>query len=394
MLSQEELLTLISDLETDRVERTTATKDTDKFAQAICAFANDLPNHRKPGYLLIGADRAGKVSGLSVTDELLLTLGAIRSDGNVLPQPAITVSKMALPEGEVVVVEVLPSDLPPVRYKGQVWIRVGPRRAIASEQDERILSERRTALAKTFDSRPCAGSTLTDLSLELFLVTYRANAVTREVIEANNRSVEEQLSSLRFYDLAKGCPTNAGLLLFGKDPATWMPGAYVQFVRFDGETLSAPVATEQRLSGDLLTQLKELDNLIPLHIAYRLESISALRERQQPDYPQVAIRELLMNAVMHRSYESTAPVRFYWFQDHIEIQSPGGLFGEASPENFPRQNTYRNPVVAEAMKVLGYVNKYGRGVLRAQEALTSNGNLPAEFAFDPGFVLASIRRAP
>jgi ATP-dependent DNA helicase RecG len=98
-----------------------------------------------------------------------------------------------------------------------------------------------------------------------------------------------------------------------------------------------------------------------------------------------------MNAVMHRDYASTAPLRITWFEDRLEIQSPGGLYGEASVTNFPRQTSYRNPVIAEAMKTLGYVNRYGRGVLRAQDALTRNGSPPAEFTFDPGFVLSTIR---
>ena len=110
------------------------------------------------------------------------------------------------------------------------------------------------------------------------------------------------------------------------------------------------------------------------------------------DYPTVAMRELLLNAIMHRSYESNAPVYFHWFADRIEIQSPGGLYGMASPENFPTRTDYRNPVVSEAMATLGYVNRFGRGVIRAQEALRQNGNPEAEFELqDPANVLATIR---
>ncbi len=65
-----------------------------------------------------------------------------------------------------------------------------------------------------------------------------------------------------------------------------------------------------------------------------------------------------MNAVLHRDYQSTSPIRYYQFSDRIEIQSPGGLYGDASPENFPRVNAYRNPIIAEAMHVLGYVNRF------------------------------------
>lgn len=87
MLTEDQLKGLLSDLEADHIERTESVNDTDKFGQAICAFANDLPNHRKPGYLLIGVKNNGALSGLTVTDALLKNLGGIRSDGNVLPQP-------------------------------------------------------------------------------------------------------------------------------------------------------------------------------------------------------------------------------------------------------------------------------------------------------------------
>ena len=151
---------------------------------------------------------------------------------------------------------------------------------------------------------------------------------------------------------------------------------------------------EKRFSGDLLTLLRELEAFITVPAQSRPVAESALRDRAESDYPQVAIRELLLNAIMHRSYESNAPVRFYWYDDRMEIQNPGGLYGMASPENFPRQTDFRNPVIAEAMATLGYVNHFGRGVIRAQDALLKNGNPEAEFTFEPANVLATIRRKP
>ena len=289
-------------------------------------------------------------------------------------------------------VEVLPSDLPPVRYKGRVWIRVGPSRRGANQQEERVLTERRTAYQTTFDARPCRGCTMDDLVPDLFQVTYLPAAVDRDVLAENSRSRDEQMASLRFYDLAAECPTNAGVLLFAKDPLRWIPGSYVQFVRWAGTTMASDAVAERRFSGDLLTVLREIETFMSLPAQSRPVAESAFRERSEADYPPVAVRELLLNAIMHRSYESNAPVRFNWFDNRIEIQNPGGLYGMASPENFPRQTDYRNPVVAAAMATLGYVNAFGRGVIRSQEALRRNGSLEAEFTFEPSHVLASIWR--
>ncbi|HUT04654.1 MAG TPA: ATP-binding protein [bacterium] len=394
MLTKDELVSILHDIESDRVERTTSIKDTDKFCQAVCAFANDLPNHRKPGYLIIGANDDGSLSGLKVTDQLLQNLGGIRSDGNILPLPAMTVQKRDdVPGGELALVAVLPSDIPPVRYKGQVWIRVGPRRAIASESEERILWERRTAFSATFDATPCFECRFEDLVPDLFSITYLPNAVAPEIIKENRRDVREQMSSLSFYDLQRNCATFAGALLFAKYARHWLPGAYVQFVRFDGVNITDEPIDEHQFAGDLLTVLRELDAFLPGQIRSRPVPVSVLRDEQIYDYPLFALREFLMNAIMHRSYQSNAPVRFYWFDDRVEIQNPGGLYGEATPENFPKQNAYRNPVVASAMKVLGYVHTFASGVLKAQEAIERNGNQPPEFTTDePHFFLVKVPR--
>ena len=393
MLSQEQLVGLLSDLESDHVERTESTSNSDKFGQAVCAFANDLPGHRQPGYLLVGVKDDGALAGLAVSDELLRNLGGIRADGNVLPQPAMNVSKFSLPGGDVAVVEVLPSDLPPVRYKGRVYIRVGPRKAVASEQEERILSERRVALAKSFDARPCAEAGIGDLALGQFDV-YRRESVDAETIAANHRTVEQQLASLRLFDADRNCPTNAGLLLVGKNPRFFLPGAYVQYLKLPGSTLTDLPEDQAEVSGDLLSMLTELGARARLLIQHTLRPAKALQEKVLGDYPEQALRELLMNAVMHRNYDSNTPIRFYAFNDHIEIQSPGGLYGEATRENFPTRNSYRNPVIAEAMKSLGFVNRFGYGVQRAQALLAENGNPPAAFEFDEHAVLVKVFRRP
>ena len=109
---------------------------------------------------------------------------------------------------------------------------------------------------------------------------------------------------------------------------------------------------------------------------------SLFRERNVWNYPDGAVRELVMNACMHRDYQSNMPIRLYQFDYYIEVMNAGGLYGEARPENFPSINDYRNPIVAEGMRVMKYVNKFNRGVTRVQEMLRDNGNPPAVFDFN------------
>ena len=347
----DEIRALINDLESDRVERTISTTNADKFGQAICAFANDLPDHRQPGYLFLGVMDDGKVKGLDVTDELLKNVAAIHTDGNIQPQPSMMVEKVSMEEGNIVMVKVEPSIFPPVRYKGRIWIRIGPRKGVANENDEHILMEKRRANVTSFDSSPCLNATMDDLDLQLFKHYYLPNAMSDDEIEEDRkegRSIKVQLSSFGFYDTRYDCPTNAGMLFFAKNLRRFIPGAYIQYVRFAGRDRTGDILMEHEFKANLCTTLKELETFVDTTIANRRPiPVSSTREDIFVDYPDWATRELLMNAICHRDYTSNGPIQF----------------------------------LAEAMKVLGFVNRHSRGVLRVQKDLKANENGEAVYDF-------------
>lgn len=377
------VIDLIHSTETFRIERTIATADKDKFCQAICAFSNDLPRSGKPGYLLIGVADDGSLNGLKVTDELLKYFSGLRTDGNILPIPTMTVDHVSFDDGDVIVIKVLPSTEPPVRYKGRCYIRIGPRKDIATQTEENLLSEKRVSATKTFDMNPCREATLNDLDLAAFSRLYLPKAVAEDVLESDNRDIKEQLASLRLYDKHADCPTNAAILLFGKNTKYFFPGAYIQHVVFDGFDNAADILNQNEFSGSLVNMLPRLEAFVETSIIQKRPSpVSMLQERILVNYPQWAIRELLMNAVMHRDYRGNTPTKFYQYSDRLEIVNPGGLYGNARPENFPDVNDYRNPVIAEALRVLGYVNKFNRGIARVQKELVENGNGKAIFTVD------------
>lgn len=375
MLTKDELLELIRDIESSRAERTVSVNDTDKFCEAVCAFANDMPDSKQNGYLLVGVHDDGRLSGLKATDSLLKNLAAIRSDGNVLPIPVMNVETFHLPEGDVVVVEVAPAVLPPVRYRGRTWIRVGPRRAIATPEEEDLLIERRRAKFPTFDSMPCPQARLDDLDLELFKHGFLPKAFDEGTLASETRTIERQLEALCFYSTEFGCPTNAGIILFGKNPLRFLPGDYIQFVQFAGKDRASDIVNQQMFRGCLLNVLPEVDTFVKTAIAKnRPVPVTILREKAVFDYPKWPIRELMMNAIMHRDYRSTGPTMFYQYADRIELLNSGGLYGRVNRENFPDENDYRNPIIADAMRTLGYVNRFGRGIGRVRTELIDNGN--------------------
>ncbi|MDP2371951.1 ATP-binding protein [Rhodoferax sp.] len=400
-LSDDQLAALLDDLESDRVERKSAWAGSapESVPKAVCAFANDLPNHNQPGIVFIGANDDGTPSGIAVTDQLLLTLANLKSAGRIVPPPTMTVEKRRLKGADMAVIAVMPADSPPVMFEGRIWIRTGPRRDTATLQDERILNEKRRHGDRVFDTFPVRGCQIEDLSRIVFEQEYLPQAVPPSVLAANGRTYEERLCSMGMLAaMDYQVPTVVGLLALGKSPRTWLPGAYIQYLRIRGTQWGDPVVDAQEIDGTLNEMLRRLDEklIATLSMAVDFTSGSTTEIRTTP-YPLIALQQLARNAVMHRSYEGTnSPVRVYWFDDRIEIINPGGPYGEVTQANFgqPGINDYRNPNVATVLKTLGFVQRFGFGIVDARQALAANGNPPPEFSVDANFVMATIRKAP
>jgi ATP-dependent DNA helicase RecG len=225
---------------------------------------------------------------------------------------------------------------------------------------------------------------------------YLPSSLPADMLERNERSIQEQLASMRFVTPdPEPVPTTLGVVVIGKDPRQFVPGAYVQFLRLDGTELTGPIKDREEIVGPLSDLLRVLDEKLRAHVTVAVDLTSQTVEVPRPDYPIAALRQLVFNAVLHRSYEGTnAPSRLYWFNDRIEIHSPGGPFGQVNRGNFgdPGVTDYRNPHLAEAMKNLGYVQRFGLGIAIARNELNKNGNPPPEFLVEGAHVVAIVRR--
>ncbi|GBE11364.1 divergent AAA domain protein [bacterium BMS3Bbin12] len=393
-LTDDELTVRLRDMESRLVERKRSGADRSGIRRNICAFANDLAGSGQVGVIFVGVENDGRCAGLDIDDQLLRTLAQMRSDGNILPLPSMQVDRKVLDGCPVAVIRVEPAANPPVRYQGRVWVKVGPTVQEATPEEEQRLIERRRAGDLSFDLRPAASAGLDALDMDYVQRTYIPAAISAEVLEQNQRPPPQQLRSLR---LAVGDqPTWGALIACGTDPQTWVPGAYVQFLRIEGAALTDPIKDQKALTGKLEDVLRRLDELLEINVAVRTQITGAPREIHRPDYPLVALQQLARNAVMHRVYEGTnAPVRVYWYADRIEIQNPGGLYGRVTSENIGGGATdYRNPLIAEIMRNLGFAQRFGMGLPVAKKALEDNGNPAPEFDFSPTHVAVTVRPAP
>lgn len=391
-----ELLQIIGSGESDRVEfkESISGNAPERIREAICSFANDLPDHGKHGLVFVGVKDNATIGTLPITDELLRQLADMKTDGNIVPPPSLTVEKRVLDGQEVALMKVEPSNSPPVRYKGTIHVRTGPRRGIATAQDERKLNEKRRYGDRPFDLYPIPSSSISDLNLSLFNYEYLPQAVSEEILVQNERTLNEQLAATKMIAAVdQPTPTVLGILTLGKEPQDFLYGAYVQFLRIDGNDLADPIIDSLEIRGAIPDQIRRLDDKLIAYNRVAVDIMSGPVEKRTSLYPIEALQQITRNAVMHRTYEGTnAPVRVTWFNNRIDILSPGGAYGGVTADNFGDLGLtdYRNPNLAEAMRVFGFVQRFGMGIPIARKLLSQNGNPAPEFKVNDTTVVATI----
>ncbi len=376
-------------------------RNKEEIYRAVAAFANDLSGSGEPGHVLIGVDRRGTVIGLpwasaDERDKGLQELAGLFRQIKIVPNPSVDVEALEVGGKVVAVLRVSPYAVPSVvKVDGVAWVRVGTTTQRATEADLARLEERRPENALPFDRRVVAAATLDDLDLASLRATWLA-AREGDVDHDTFPAFEAWLS---LEDVVRRTPrgwspTVTGILLHGLDPQTWLPGAAIDFVRYDGITYEAQPILRKRATGTLgrqldtaWAQLEALNAAVPT-------APDGIKQGFAEMYPREVLKELTRNLVQHRRYDQTnAPGRISWFDDRIEFNNPGGPFGAASEGTFGDHSDYRNPTITQGLVEQGYVQRLGRGVRVARLVLARAGHPDLRVETD-GYTIVTVFRRP
>jgi ATP-dependent DNA helicase RecG len=170
-------------------------------------------------------------------------------------------------------------------------------------------------------------------------------------------------------------PTNAGILLFGKDPQQFLRGSDITAARFAGEEMG-DVFTRQDINGTLPQQIRRVETFLVDNLRKGVQLGDQMMRAEQLEYPLQAVRELVVNAVAHRDYSIQGDgIRLYLFGDRLEITSPGGLPGPVTVDNIVDERFSRNSSVVQVLSDMGFIERLGYGVDRVL-ALMREYNLP------------------
>jgi len=365
-MNENEIIKLIASGETEKVEFKESPSEA--FYKTISAFANT-----EGGTILLGVDKKGNIVGIEPSTKLLEDL-TNRIVNKLSLYPGI--DTMDIGNKRVIAVRVAHCGYP-ASYEGRYYERVGNTTREINPASLRVL------LLKT---QPWDSLT-SDFSLEQ-IDTETIHRFVRVAVERNrltdislNEPPEVVLEKLEL--IVDGKLTNGAILLFGKNPQKPFINLCVRIGRFKTETT---IIDDKWVKGNLFQQFDETLSIVKQRIGVRYE-IKEIEREDIWDYPIPALREAVLNALIHRDYFNIAnftTIKVY--DDHIWFSNPGGLPEGITVEQLkrPHQSCLRNPLIARVFYLAGYIEQYGSGTVRMVEWMKDAGLPEPEYKEEMG----------
>ena len=366
--------------------------------KSICAFANDLQN-LNGGYIIIGVEESeGRAilppRGISPEDIDHIQKWIRGHSKRIDPEFQPVMSPEVVSGKHILVIWAPGSDVrphkAPERKKGgdrKYFVRIGSETVDAAENG--VLEQLMQLTARVpFDDRRAFQATTDDLRESR--VREFLNDIRSGLLDEENTS--EIYRKLRITAIANGheVPRNIGLLLFSEDPERWFLGSRIEVVQYTDDA-SGNVIEEKAFRGGIHEQLKNALSYLETISSPHLEKQNhSFRVKGWVSYPVPALREALVNAVYHRSYEATQePVKVYLYSDRIEIISyPGPVHGiqieHLRPDMHVPPVPARNRRIGEFLKELRLAEGRGTGLPKIYRAMRENGSQTPSFDFDEG----------
>lgn len=227
-----------------------------------------------------------------------------------------------------------------------------------------FLEERGAIQGRPFEERPATGASLADIDEQAVARFVGIARHERQFALAEGTPPRDVLAHLNL--LQEDAPTQAGVLLFGKNPQRFVPAAEVRCMHFHGTEIQRPAPSYQIFKGTVFEQVDRAADFV-LSILSRGIGTRARGAQAPVEYeiPPDVVREAIVNAVAHRDYTSGAAVQVSVFADRFEVSNPGTLPPPLTPESLtrPHNSIPRNPRICEALFLARYIEKYGTGTL-------------------------------
>ena len=349
----------------------------DEYIKWICGFAN-----AQGGTLFIGKNDKGMVIGVPMASKLM----------DVIPNKVrdilgIIIDVNLIKKNDKEFLEIVVEPYPyPVSYKGQYHYRSGSTKQILKGPalDKFLLKKQ----GKRWDGVPVPNVTVKDLGIDAFKLfrskTAKSGRLSKEVLNESNEMLVENLR-LKDGNYLK----RAAVLLFHPDPEAFFTGAYIKIGFFQTE---ADLIYQDEIHGNLFEQSeKAMDILLTKYLKAYI-SYEGITRVERFLFPREALREALLNAIVHKDYGSGVPIQIKVFENKIIFWNEGEL-----PENWTIERLKQkhpsspyNPDIANAFFRAGLIESWGRGIEKIELECRNHGIPIPEYKYLPSNFMLEI----
>ncbi len=357
-------------------------RSTSELKEGIISIVSILNKHGK-GELYFGVKNDGTIVGLDITDKTLREISHAISS-NIQPKIYPTIIKETYKGKDYIKVSFSGNDKPYFAF-GRVYLRVADEdRQLSPKEIERLILEKNIYRSK-WDSKLSKHkiSEVNESAISLFM-----NQLSKSGrIPNETDDFMDVLRKLGLIDSDK--LTYAAWYLFcDNQPIEW------QVAVFKGKDKTSFMDIKPPLKRNILYLLKKVIEYIKDKINWKVEFGEDMKRYEIPEIPIAALREAIVNSLVHRDYNSPNPNEIAIFSDRIEIYNPGSFPEGLSPDDFIKgkeRSHLRNPKIAETFYYMGYIDRWASGLQRIDKECRENGVKYFFAVLDEGFLVTFYR---
>ena len=333
------------------------------IGKCVSAFCNCCD-----GKILVGVSDEGVIKGVEIGKKTIEQLANYIKQNTDAPV-YVNIEVEEVDGKEIIVIDVKECDEKPVFFRGNCYVRVGKFSHKLSASEIRKMAKE--SVKFHWDGQVCEGAELGDIDLK----NVKRYLDYRE--KYRNISSVLKISTNRFLENIKAIknnkPTYAGILFFGKSPQKFLSNARLHVVRFKGIKVIHPTLDSANYEGTIWEMIDLAEDFIRKNIRLFGERTEKSFQREDKfEYPIKALREAIINALIHRNYSETGDVRVFIFDDRIEIINPGTFPKGVSPKKPCHKPV--NEILSQLVYDIGFVDKYGSGIKLMNSLCEGQGN--------------------
>ncbi|MCL5291037.1 MAG: helix-turn-helix domain-containing protein [Actinobacteria bacterium] len=359
-MDKKELLRVVKEGESEKVEFKRSFAEIDRAIQTLVAFAN-----ANGGIVIFGVGNNGSLVGIDIGQNNVEQMSN-KIVGNTEPQIYPSIDLVTIDGKTLVTVKVGKGTSQPYMAFGKPYKRVGKTTVqMKREELKRLFRKNMPA----FDIAPVEDATSDDIDREKVDWFLKRRAEVRN-LSIPKASIEQILINLNCLtgDLV---PTWAGILFFGKEPQQFLSRSQLKMARFKGTT-RLEFIDRAELEGTLPEMLDEAERFIRRNTR-RAHKVVGFRGTSIYEYPYKALREAMVNALVHRDYRMSGSTQVMIFDDRVEVQSPGGLPEGIDIKNLEGKHRPRNDILCERFHDIDEMEEYGTGITKMKNWMKGHG---------------------